>query len=540
MTVVGYRQVALERDSVWTGVDDVGACLCGDRLLQRDARNEHNRHEYEWNKSHGKNIAPPSDSGNRNRPAELRLAAVRVLSRGAVLYPRSDDARTLGDTQEDTTVHSCHTEGRPANPLPTEAEETLKCSDHDRSILRPLADRKAAAADSSVNAERREAWYRHDAGAGGRPMVLAEIGGVRDEKRPISDADLECRGEWARTVEHHLRSELYQFDVLRDDHVIEPWMSAGYRVTIGNYGVEPVVHSGDHDGRMGARRWDPPIVDLDRDFHKLRPSEFHVDREASAAERGLLESVFSGILPVRPRSSYYWTMGLTWRAIELIGLEGLMLAMYDNPEGLHRLMAFLRDQHLAMAEWLESEELYTLNNENDYTGSGTLGYTRDLPVSTDGVVRTRDLWVLSESQETVGVGPQLFEEFVFPYQLAIVERFGRCYYGCCEPVHGRWHIVRRLPRLERVSVSPWADQELMAEYLGDRYVFSRKPAPSMISTDAWDEAEIRRDIRGTLEIARGCRVELIMKDVHTLNNEPPRLARWVEITREEINRSAGG
>ncbi len=417
-----------------------------------------------------------------------------------------------------------------------ETEDCVTCSDHDRSILRALGERKAAAAETKENAERRAAWYRHDEGPGGRPMVLAEIGGIRDEKRPVSEADLECRGEWARRLEWGLRTELYQFDVLRDDHVIEPWMNVGYRVEIGDYGVQPVVHSGDRDGKMGARSWDPPLVDLDRDLAKLRPSEYHVDRQATHEEQTLLESVFSGVLPVRIRTSFYWTMGLTWRAIDLVGLEGLMLAMYDNPEGLHRLMAFLRDQHLAMAEWLEAEGLYTLNNENDYTGSGTMGYTRDLPASTDGVVRTRDLWVLSESQETVGVGPEQFEEFVFPYQLAIVERFGRCYYGCCEPVHGRWHIIKRLPRLARVSVSPWADEELMADYLGDRYVYSRKPAPSLISTSAYDEVVVRRDIRRTLDVAKGCRIELIMKDVHTLNNAPERIARWVQIARKEVDR----
>ena len=70
---------------------------------------------------------------------------------------------------------------------------------------------------------------------------------------------------------------------------------------------------------------------------------------------------------------------MTWEAIKLIGLEGLMLSMYDNPDGLHRLMALLRDDFIHLLDWCERENLYTLNNENDYIGSGSIGYTTDLP-----------------------------------------------------------------------------------------------------------------------------------------------------------------
>jgi hypothetical protein len=370
-------------------------------------------------------------------------------------------------------------------------------------------------------------------------MLLAEHGGVRDQNKPVPDGIIECVDEWARGVERGLRTEIYQFEVLRDDHVVEPVVNTNWQVSKSNYGVEIVMHHGGDETHMGAHRWDSPIQDLDKDFGKLRPRTFAVDREATFKEKARLEAVFDDILPVRIRGEHYWTMGMTWTAIELIGLENLMMTMYDNPEGLHRLMTFLRDDHLAFAEWLENEGLYSLNNENDYTGSGSLGYTQMLPQRDrkDGLpVRKRDLWVLSESQETVGVSPEQFGEFIFPYQLEIVERFGKCYYGCCEPVHSRWHILKQIPNLARVSISPWADQLFMAEVLDRDYVFSRKPNPTLISTGVFDEDAIRADLRQTLEVARDCRLEIIMKDVHTLNNEPERLPRWVQIGREEIDR----
>ena len=412
--------------------------------------------------------------------------------------------------------------------------EEPKLGKHDLDILRRLAERKLELADDPVNVERREAWYKLDAGTDDRPMVLAEIGGVGDDVRPLPDSVLECEDPWARGVERGFRVESYQFGVLKDDHVVEPYLSVNWQVQVSDRGVTAVQHHPDTGGKLGARRWDAPIQDLDKDFGKLHPRTATVNREATFAAKERLEKVFDGLLPVRIRGGYWWTMGMTWPAVELIGLDKLMLYMFDNPEGLHRIMAFLRDDHIGYAQWLEKEGLLNLNNENDYIGSGSMGYTRELPQSgwqEGDPVRMKDQWVLSESQETVGVGPDQFEEFIFPYQLAVAEKFGKCYYGCCEPVHTRWHVLKRMPNLERVSISPWTDEEFMAQELGRDYVYSRKLNPTLVSTEIFDEDAIRDDARRTLTVAKDCRVEIVMKDVHTLNNEPDRLARWVQIVR---------
>jgi hypothetical protein len=87
-----------------------------------------------------------------------------------------------------------------------------------------------------------------------------------------------------------------------------------------------------------------------------------------------------------------------------------------------------------------------------------------------------------------------------------------------------------------MSVSAWASVEKMAEYLGDRYIFSFKPNPSRLAGDTLDEAQVRKDLRSTLDGARGCRIEMIMKDCNTIRNEPQRAIRWVEIAREESER----
>ncbi len=416
---------------------------------------------------------------------------------------------------------------------------------NDIQVLRNLLKRKAELSQLTVMKERRDLWTRLATWKNGsgtqmtRPMILAETQGVLDELVPLST--LRCQEEWARQMERGLLELIFRVEQVKDDWVVEPWLEFGWFISTSSFGVERVLVRGNNEGKLGSYHWNAPIKDLDRDFDQLHIRKMSVDRQKTLAWKNLLEEHFGDILPVRLRANYWWTTGMTWEAINLIGLEGLMLALYDNPAGLHRLMAFLRDDFMHMLDWMEQENLLTLNNENDYIGSGSIGYTKDLPADgwhKDTPVRVQDLWGLSESQETVGVSPRLFEEFIFPYQQPVIERFGLSYYGCCEPVHSRIKIIKQLNNLRRVSVSPWCDQEMIARELGDEIIFCRKPNPALISTEAWDEESMRQDIHTTLRAANGCRLEFAMKDVHTLNNQPWRLGRWVQIAREESERYA--
>ncbi len=130
----------------------------------------------------------------------------------------------------------------------------------------------------------------------------------------------------------------------------------------------------------------------------------------------------------------------------------------------------------------------------------------------------------------------MFEEFVFPYQLPLLKRFGLNCYGCCEPLDKRWEIVKRFPNLRRVSISPWSDLEIMAEYLQDDYVFSLKANPAVLAVPVMNKRSIRQKVNDDLKKTKGCVVEILMKDNHTLGKTPENTINWVKIVREEIEK----
>jgi len=405
----------------------------------------------------------------------------------------------------------------------------------DKTVLRGLASRVAELATRPEEERKRELWRRHNALSAGRPLVLADPENGWNEI--ITTASLECRGELARRWEMVLRKELFWGESVKDDRPVEALFETGYTYTDSEWGM-PETYQGGASGT--AYTWEG-LVRTPQDVQKIGVPKIEVDYRTTLETLALAAEVFRGILPVGLRGVWWWSLGMTYDLARLVGLEKMLYLMYDEPAMVHQIMGMLRDGYLAKLDFLAANNLLSLNNNHAYVGSGGIGYSRELPArSLEGAgVQPRDMWCLTESQETIGVSPAQFEEFVFQYQLPIQERFGLNCYGCCEPLDSRWHIVKKIPRLRRVSVSPWADQEKMAGMLGKDYIFSRKPAPSPLAVPHVDEAVVREDIRRTLEITRGCVVELIMKDNHTLGGNPQNLVRWVQIAREEIERSAG-
>lgn len=399
----------------------------------------------------------------------------------------------------------------------------------DKNVLRELAKKIAELSARPVEDEHRDLWYRHNALEKTRPLVFCDPENGWNEI--IKERDLECKGILAREWETILRKEIFWGESMGDDRVTEAYFTLPYVYTESDWGMHEVKTGGVHGG---SYVWDAPLKSYD-DLHKLHFPVLSVDYDATDSLEALADEVFHGILTVRLKGHWWWTLGMTWTLVNIRGLQQIMYDVYDNPDGLHMLMNFLSKGHLHKLQFLEDNNLLSLNNDGTYVGSGGFGWTDELPgEGFDGInVRTQDMWGFAESQETTTWSPDMFAEFIFPYQLPVLKRFGLNCYGCCEPLDSRWHVIQQIPRLRRVSVSPWANQKNMAELLGDCYIFSLKPNPAYLAVPHMDEGYIRAELRKTLRETRDCCVEIIMKDNHTIGNNPENVIQWCRIACEE-------
>jgi hypothetical protein len=97
-----------------------------------------------------------------------------------------------------------------------------------------------------------------------------------------------------------------------------------------------------------------------------------------------------------------------------------------------------------------------------------------------------------------------------------------------------------VPNVRKISMSPWVDVERGASRIGRDFVFSRKPSPAFLARDPWDPEAVERDLRETLEACarHRCAVELILKDISTVNYQPQRLWEWAEVARRVVEEGA--
>lgn len=400
----------------------------------------------------------------------------------------------------------------------------------DRTIVRDLARRVAEIAELPRQADKIRLWKACNDLKPVRPMVLAT-------QQPMAELDtawlkLECDDPKLREYESSLRHVIMHHEHIPDDLPI----SGEWRVSIpilnadrNDYGVELLTEKPDKS--HGAYHISP-VIKTEKDIGKLHFRPIKVDHAAANSAVAEAEDLLGDILPVRKVGQMHWRYGLSRVLIHMCGLEQMMFDMYDKPQLLHRLMAFLCDDFLREIDILEEENAVSLNNGPDCgAGSGGLMTTDDLPgADYDGPPRVHNCTCWAESQETVGVGPSQFDEFVLRYQLPLMQRFGLTDYGCCEPLDQKLDLLmKKIPNLRWIAVSPWSDRRLCAGKIAGRYVYVYKPNPSFICSPvpAWSTAE--KEIRETIEIVDGGPMHICMKDTKTFCGEAERTTRWCEM-----------
>ncbi|HMB01435.1 MAG TPA: hypothetical protein VKS21_10655 [Spirochaetota bacterium] len=407
----------------------------------------------------------------------------------------------------------------------------MKISDKEKKTLRELAAKIKAYSQTQEAASRRSQALALGNLRGGKPMVHAEPEGAWREILPVTS--LTCKDPLLQGWEMQLRQKIYHYENIQDDHFFPAVLEVPWQINTGGYGmILEEEHSRENRGAYAIK---PAISDIHTDIDKLHFRTLEVDRDKTQNLVHFAQELLGDLVKIKIKGLYWWSTGLTRECIKLIGLQQFMMKMIDDAAGIHQLMAFLRDEMLHFITWHEQENLLAGNNGDVYGGSGGSCYASALPEPDKKTsdVKLQDMWGFSESQETVGVSPQMFSQFILPYQKPIMQKFGLLYYGCCEGLEKRIKYLKDIPGLRALSVAPWCDQETLLQEGGKNYLYMRKPNPSLVLADNWED-NVRQDISKTLKIFKGCNLQFILKDTHTINNEPQRFNRWVSIVREEI------
>ncbi len=413
-------------------------------------------------------------------------------------------------------------------------------SQRDRDVLRALVGEYAEIAALPVQCHTVDLWRRLNSLERVRPLIwVNEI--PWQEMDVDGELQLQCEDGLCREIEWQLRTTLYQWRHLRGDMVVEPVLFSPVVFTETGLGMDQKTDLVRTDDRnpVVSRHFHPQIQS-DADVERIQMPEVTLDEEATQRNQELLTELVGDLIRVERggvAGLWFapWDILITWW-----GVEEAMMDLVLRPELVHRAMDRLVTALMHRLDQYEQLGLLALNNNNTRIGSGGYGYTDELPQADfdSSHVRPIDLWGCATAQIFSEVSPAMHEEFALRYERRWLERFGLTYYGCCEPLDTKMSILRTVPNLRKISMSPWIKVDRAVEGVGADYVFSFKPNPAILAEDHWRPEVARAQLRTVLEATRNCVVEIILKDISTVRYEPQRLWEWVTLAREEAERVA--
>jgi len=165
------------------------------------------------------------------------------------------------------------------------------------------------------------------------------------------------------------------------------------------------------------------------------------------------------------------------------------------------------DAWIAELDQFVAMNLLSLDNNNTRIGSGGYGYTDDLPGEkiNPNQVLPHNMWDVQMHRYFAQVSPEMHWEFALKHEMRWLEKWGLTYYGCCEPLDNKIGLLRKIPNLRKISVSPWAKLDRIVKDADNKYVLSIKPSPAVFAGDNWNPGLAKRKLEELMEVTHtGC------------------------------------
>ena len=408
-------------------------------------------------------------------------------------------------------------------------------TEKEKHLLRELGKRYAEIAASDVQQALRKRIIAHNDLTAGRPLVWIE-------EVPWHEMDidgklkLQCEDGFARDMEWHFRRKLFQHEYFPGDVYFENAYMIGKSCSLTSKGFnikeERLII--DEKNHINSHGYIDQLAD-EADVEKFRMQTVTVDPEKDRARKAVAEEILDGVMPVglRGRILYY----APWDEIAMLrGVTEILFDLADRPEHLHNIMEAYTRNGISVIEQYEALGLLTADDPDIHC---TPALASNLPTADydGGQYRLKDVWFRTMAQMLGDVSPDMHEEFDVQYSKRIADRCGMVYYGCCEPLHNKIEmLVRNYPNLRKIGVSPWANEEMCAEQIGNQFVYARKPNPAMVAMHT-DVDALRKETAKTVEICLkyGCPYELVLKDISTVSYKPENLIVWEKTVREVLD-----
>lgn len=396
----------------------------------------------------------------------------------------------------------------------------------DIAILQELGRQYAYAQASSLNQER----YKLHAAINDlkpiRPIVLIdEIPWNEFQCEP--ELNLFCEDPDLRSLEQTLRQSLYQWNHFPGDMILPNYI--GVQKVIKSTGIGINVNENtlatESDNHIVSHEYLDQL-ETEEQLELLHSPVISYCADKTNRRCELLSEIFHNILSVKPTGLEYhivpWDDIVRYR-----GVENLLIDLLEQPDFMHKIIDKLTNIALDTIRQYEELNLFEASQLSIHC---TSALTSQLPREDFNPehIRAADVWGRGAAQIFTSVSSSMHKEFDIEYMKKSLAPFGLNYYGCCEPLHTKIDIVEKIPNLRKISISPWADIQIAAEIIGNKYVVSAKPSPSYVASSNMDLEVIKNELTLITTACKknDCSCELVLKDISTVGHNPKNLERW--------------
>jgi len=306
-------------------------------------------------------------------------------------------------------------------------------------------------------------------------------------------------------LENVLRMMIYRFKEFQDfsplDTTIPMWFAAVFESSL--FGAEPVFK--EDQCPWVARE---PIIKSEADLLRLPLPDFYR----------------SGLMPLMHRmyeelgelagddldiSLPQWFRSPFGLATHLHGLEHTLTDLILNPQFAHRLMRFLTD---ARKQWISERARF-------------LGSPIEPGVLSNDEVNTPSL------------SPQLYEDFVLPYEQELCQFHGRIvYWHSCGNTSDLSASIAKIPIIDLFHIGPWTDLDKARKAMMPNTAFEKclMPTTDVYFASPDDMAHQLDQIRNSLDGSSYTVRADAFQVVGNLEENLAKVKQWCTVAREKL------
>ncbi len=354
------------------------------------------------------------------------------------------------------------------------------------------------------------------------PLLIDEI--PWQQMNYAHSLDCFCEDAGLRGMEYGLRVALFREKYFKCDNFIEPcWVVRKAFTSTGN-GLDRLVKENVRPGlhtTIQSHEYEDVLKDESalENFH-LPVVTAYPEKDTETAN--FIREIVGDTIPVVIRG--HGIYDAPWdRIARLRGVQNILYDMCDRPEYLLKIRQLYADESESLLTQMDS--LGLLDNSNPDLHC-TPAYV-DMPAGDHDRHRLSGAWYRTMAQMFSTASPEDLYEYDIKFSIPIAKKCAYTYYGCCEPLHDRIDIIKKIPNLRKIGCSPWADVEKTAEQIKGDFVLSRKPNPAFVSS-AVDPEQIRKEAENTVKacLKYGCPCDITLKDISTVGDRPENLIIW--------------